>query len=107
MNVRYQDQISRTAAFMLSAGGSIQVWKGYAPFTEGWWHVYVLWLRQGRIPYKDFELLVPPGYPYILDLVSRVVGFDFLSLRAFGLALMGLIGVLIYELIRPFCGRCG
>ena len=107
MNVRYQDQISRTAAFMLSAGGSIQVWKGYAPFTEGWWHVYVLWLRQGRIPYKDFELLVPPGYPYILDLVSRVVGFNFLSLRAFGLALMGLIGVLIYELIRPFCGRCG
>jgi hypothetical protein len=106
INVRRQDQISRLFAFVFSAGGSIQVWKGYAPFTEGWWHVYVLWMRQGRIPYKDFELLVPPGYPYLLDLVSRVVGLDFLSLRTFGLALMGLIGVLIYELIRPFCGRC-
>ena len=105
IDVRRQDQISRATAFVLSAGGSIQVWNGYAPFTEGWWHVYVLWMRQGRTPYKDFELLVPPGYPYLLDLVTRVVGFDFLSLRAFGLALMGLIGVLIYELIRPFCGK--
>ena len=46
--------------FVLVFGISLSVVNISAPLTEGWWHVYARWIDQGRIPYKDFELLVPP-----------------------------------------------
>lgn len=74
--------------------------RDYAPLTEGWWHVYVRWLNEGKVPYRDFELLVPPGYPFILRIVTFLVGEGFVALRVVGAAQIALIGVCVYRLSR-------
>jgi len=61
-------------------------------------------MKAGRKPYRDFELLVSPAYPYILQFISNFVGLDFLSLRIVGLLLMGIIGVCVLELVEPLTG---
>jgi hypothetical protein len=78
--------------------------RDYAPLTEGWWHVYVRWINDGRVPYRDFELLVPPGYPYILRIVTSLVGEGFLALRFVGAIQVALIGVCVYILARHLAG---
>ena len=82
-----------------------------APLTEGWWHVYVGWMRSGRLPYNDFELLVPPGYPVILRIVMGFVGDSFLALRVVGNLQIALIGLLLFSLFlkvsRPLVASVG
>jgi hypothetical protein len=67
----------------------------YAPLTEGWWHVYARWIDQGRVPYKDFELLVTPGFPYITWFFKHLVGEEFLHLRIVGLFFQAGIALLL------------
>ena len=96
---------SRLATAIVFFGSLLIVIRGtrnYAPLTEGWWHVYVNWINQGKIPYRDFELLVPPGYPYLLRLTTLLVGEGFLALRVVGAIQFAVIGVCVYLLIRRF-----
>lgn len=71
----------------------------YAPLTEGWWHVYSRWLSEGLIPYKDFNLIVPPGMPYLNWLVTSLLGENFLVLRYFGVLMAAVIAVLIFSML--------
>jgi hypothetical protein len=73
-------------------------------FTDSWWHVYLIWMNQGRVPYRDFELLIPPGYLYLLKLITVFSGMGLYELRIVGLLLMGGIGLLVFELIRSLTG---
>ena len=96
---------SRLATVLVFFGSLMIVIRGirnYSPLTEGWWHVYVQWINQGKIPYRDFELLVPPGYPYLLRLTTLFVGEGFLALRVVGAIQFAVIGVCVYLLIRRF-----
>jgi len=77
----------------------------YAPLTEGWWHVYVHWLNEGRIPYRDFEFLLPPGYLYVLRFTILVFGEQVETLRLVGGTQVGLIGLLIHLLLKRTCGE--
>jgi hypothetical protein len=78
----------------------------YTPITEGLWHVYIRWLSLGYLPYRDFELLVPPGFPYFAWLTSTLFGDSFLSLRIVGLLIAGGIGVLLFQIAsRLICPR--
>ena len=62
--------------FILLAIGIVQFyfsshfWNKYLPLTEGWWHVYARWISEGRIPYRDFELLTPPLNPLLINFLS-------------------------------------
>lgn len=76
----------------------------YAPLTEGWWHVYVRWLAEGRTPYRDFEFLLPPGYLFVIRLVIWVVGDRVEVLRFFGGAQIGLIGLLLHVTLKRISG---
>lgn len=71
----------------------------YAPLTEGWWHVYSRWLSEGLIPYKDFNLIVPPGMPYLNWLITSLLGENFLVLRYFGVLMAAVIAVLIFSML--------
>ena len=71
----------------------------YAPLTEGWWRVYSRWISQGLVPYKDFNLIVPPGMPYIDLFFSKIFGQEFIVLRPIGLVIQCLIALLIYEIL--------
>lgn len=57
------------------------------------------------MPYRDFELLVPPGYPYLLRAVVGVVGEQFVVLRAIGAMQMGLIAVCVFYLVLRFATK--
>lgn len=72
----------------------------YAPLTEGWWHVYVRWVGAGKVPYRDFEYLLPPGYIYILRMATQVFGEHFLQLRILGAIQLGILGVSIFSILR-------
>jgi len=101
--VQTNDTLRRRSAIFVVFG--LTFWfvlrgsRDYAPFTEGWWHVYVRWLNEGRVPYRDFELLVPPGYPYLLRAITTLIGEQFLALRFFGAIQIGLIAVCVFFLI--------
>lgn len=77
----------------------------YAPLTEGWWHVYARWIDQGRVPYKDFELLVTPGFPYITWFFKHLVGEEFLHLRVVGLVFQAGIALLLFLVLSKHVSR--
>jgi Dolichyl-phosphate-mannose-protein mannosyltransferase len=77
----------------------LQTFNIYAPLTEGWWHVYTRWIDLGKIPYRDFELLVPPGYPYLLWIITSIFGEAFYTLRLLGILIQSITAVIIYRLL--------
>lgn len=95
------DAVGISLATIIPVVFALQFIRLYAPLTEGWWHVYASWLLEGRVPYKDFELLVPPLYPSLIAL-AQILGLDnFLVLRYFGLVLLVFIALGTYLLLRP------
>jgi len=91
--------------FVLVLIVSLSVVNISAPLTEGWWHVYARWIDQGRIPYRDFELLVPPGYPYLIWLLTHIVGEQFLHLRILGCLLESAIAVQLFYIFKGLIGK--
>lgn len=98
MKVRLYGAAVFVASFLLVFRGV----NNSAPLTEGWWHVYVRWLNQGKVPYRDFELLVPPGYPYLLRAAVAVVGEGFYALRIVGAIQLGAIALCTFYLVLRF-----
>lgn len=72
----------------------------YAPLTEGWWTTYSRWIKEGRIPYLDFNLIVPPGMPYLNLFFSSIFSENFLTLRYLGLLLQLIISIYVFFLFR-------
>lgn len=77
------------------------MFRNFAPLTEGWWHVYGHWIRDERVPYRDFELLVPPLYPYLIAVAQHFFGDNFFSLRIIGILLQAVIASLLWAVLRP------
>jgi hypothetical protein len=100
-----KDKIGYFSAFGISLAIALRGATTYAPFTEGWWHVYARWLNQGKMPYRDFELLVPPGYPLLLRSVIKIFGETFYTLRIIGAVQIALIGVCIFVLTSRIAGQ--
>lgn len=76
----------------------------YTPNTEGWWHVFGKWILQGKAPYRDFELLVPPLYPYLIAFFEYLELDNFLQLRVFGLAIILATSLVCYVFLKQIVG---
>ena len=89
-----------TQSILVLAVGSVSFLKSdrYSPYTEGWWSTYSNLMKSGLIPYKDFELLTPPGFVYITRLVEGIVGTNFLALRYFGSLVQIIIALLVFRI---------
>lgn len=85
-----------TTLFVFGASKS----SAYAPLTDGWWRLYSRWISEGLLPYKDFNLIVPPGMPYIDLFFSKIVGQNFYSIRLVGVILGCLIAITLFEILR-------
>jgi len=99
---------SRTLSIIVFALSFLICYRGlnlYAPLTEGWWHIYVRWLNEGRIPYRDFEFLLPPGYLYGFRFATMLFGERVEALRFVGGAQVSLIGLLLHLLLKRVCGE--
>lgn len=100
MTNRYREPIvTRCLVFLFTVVGLAWRQNLYSPLTEGWWHVYSRWLSEGLIPYKDFNLIVPPGMPYINWFITSIMGENFLVLRYFGVLLAATIAVLVFSML--------
>jgi hypothetical protein len=84
---------------------SVKFYFRFITFTEGWWHVYEKWLDLGFIPYRDFELLTPPLYIYILHFIDLFINLSFYNLRIIGLFLIFGMSLILFLLFRKICGE--
>jgi len=56
----------------------------------------------GKVPYRDFELLSTPLYPYCVQIFSKVFGEEFYKFRIFGLILHVLINYVLFKILCKF-----
>jgi len=74
----------------------------FAPFTEGWWIVYSRSILAGKMPYRDFELLSTPLYPYLVSIFTSIFGEEFYKFRLLGLILQFLINLLLFLILKNY-----
>ena len=77
----------------------------YFPITEGWFSEYASLIRQGKVPHKDFQLLLSPLYPLIIAAVQSLFGEGFLPLRIFGIFVIAGIGLTLFFILRTLIGN--
>jgi len=94
-----------TLMFVFHVYFSVKFYFRFITFTEGWWHVYEKWLDLGFIPYRDFELLTPPLYIYILHFIDLFINLSFYNLRIIGLFLIFGMSLILFLLFRKICGE--
>jgi len=94
-----------TLMFVIHVYFSVKFYFRFITFTEGWWHVYEKWLDLGFIPYRDFELLTPPLYIYILHFIDLFINLSFYNLRIIGLFLIFGMSLILFFLFRKICGE--
>ena len=68
--------------------------------SEGWYFPYAKMIRSGMVPYRDFELLYPPFYTYLMTAMTFVFGDSLLALRLIGVLLFVGITVAIYFVFK-------
>lgn len=79
---------------------NIIILKNYFPITEGWWSYVGSLILDGKQPYKDFYLYIPPVYPYLIAFFIKIFGIEIIKLRIFGLLLQVLTAVVLYNCLR-------
>lgn len=71
-----------------------------APITEGWFSTYADMILDGKVPYRDFELVLPPLYTYMVAAVNFVFGNYLIVWRIIGMLLFIGTGLLAYRIFR-------
>ncbi len=70
----------------------------YFPLTEGWFSAYASLILEGKSPYRDFYLFLPPLYPLQLAAFMAVFGPGFLTIRLMGIGLILMMGAMVYAM---------
>lgn len=68
------------------------------PLAEGWYSTYAKLINEGELPYRDFELLFPPLYSYIIAFITKIAGYELYVLRIVGIVLFLCLTALQYTL---------
>ena len=83
----------------------------FFPITEGWFSEYGILIRSGKVPYRDFPLLMTPLYPVLVAIIQTLFGEGFLVLRIFGVLVTTGIGIglwlILSEYIDPWASAFG
>jgi len=79
--------------------------KSYFPITEGWFSTYGWLIRNGQVPYRDFDLLLPPLYPLQIAFVQSLFGESFFALRCIGVFVTCCIGIALYDCLLCLFNR--
>jgi Dolichyl-phosphate-mannose-protein mannosyltransferase len=75
----------------------------FFPIQEGWFTVYARDMLDGKIPYRDFFLFLQPLYPLEITTIVKLLGYNFIYLRIFGIVERLLLSTVLYLLfIRLF-----
>lgn len=78
------------------------------PVAEGWYSYYAELINEGQKPYIDFEYLFFPFYIKLIALVTRLFGYDIITLRILGVFLFLAITWISYSIFakvfNPYIG---
>jgi hypothetical protein len=74
----------------------------FFPITEGWFSEYGILIRSGKVPYRDFPLLMTPLYPVLVAIVQNIFGEGFLPLRVLGVLVTSGIGLGMWMILAEF-----
>jgi hypothetical protein len=74
----------------------------FFPITEGWFSEYGILIRSGKVPYRDFPLLMTPLYPVLVAIVQNIFGEGFLPLRVLGVLVTSGIGLGLWMILSEF-----
>jgi hypothetical protein len=72
----------------------------FLPITEGWFSEYGRLIRQGMMPYVDFQLCLPPLYPLQIAAFQAAFGESFFRLHIWGIAITCFLGLSLFFLLR-------
>jgi len=95
--IKYKYQIALSLALIIL--GSLKARYMFTP-AEGWWNAYARFIADGEVPYRDFNLLVPPGMPYLTWICTAVLGNNFLNFRLVGVAFSACLGLGLFALLQ-------
>lgn len=70
----------------------------YFPLSEGWFSTYADYMLRGAIPYRDFQLALPPVYSFFIAGFIFIFGKNFIALRILGIMLILSMTVVLYLL---------
>ena len=78
------------------------------PLSEGWYTEYAWRINHGDVPYRDFSLLFPSLYAYLISFITSLFGYDLIVLRIFGVIVFCLEALAILNIFRllfaePYC----
>lgn len=83
----------------------LSYFNAFYPVTEGWFSVYAHLINLGDAPYRHFELLIPPAYPYSVALLQDLFGSSIIALRTVGVALMCGISIALFFILQSGFNR--
>lgn len=90
------------AALTIITMYNIYTFNRFLPLTEGWFSTYAQLILEGKVPYRDFYLLLPPLYPLTIAGLMAVFGKQLLMLRVFGIGLIILMTSTLYAVLARF-----
>lgn len=70
------------------------------PVSEGWYSEYAALINRGYVPYRDFDLIFPPLYAFIIAWFTSFFGYQIICLRYLGVAVFVLTAILLYGCFR-------
>lgn len=92
--------ISLLTVILFSLIFQLLIFNKLAPQSEGWYTLYANMILDGQVPYRDFDLLFPPLYTYIITAVTWAFGENLIVLRTFGIFLFLLNAIVFYLIFR-------
>lgn len=73
------------------------------PHQEGWYTLYAQYiLKDGMVPYRDFNLVVPPLLLYIWVIIQYIFGDNFIVFHIAGIVTKLIIVVCFYNIYSKF-----
>ncbi len=94
--IKHNKSIFLVLSVLVSLFYMLLTYRNTLPISEGWYSVYAKSINSGLSPYKDFELLFTPIYTYVITLITKVFGYDIVTLRLFGVIVFVSISALFY-----------
>ena len=96
--------ISLLTVVLFSLIFQLFIFNKMAPQSEGWYTLYANMILDGQVPYRDFDLLFPPLYTYLITAITWAFGENLIVMRIFGIFVFlanAIIFYLIFKLILP------
>lgn len=72
----------------------------FFPITEGWFQDAANYINSGELLYQDFYMFIPPGFPLLTAVISKLSGNVFLVFRLIGILERLLMLALVYRILR-------